>query len=130
MRILGRFTGPAYPFGPSADGTLGPKDDVSVVVASMANILTTAKFTTRYNTDIGSVIPDLLFDVNDEITLSLIRHFVAKDLGEQEPRIRVSGVYTEVPTDGNTVIVSISFSLVGDPTAQVYSAPVVFPREA
>ena len=127
--VQGRFTGPAYAFGPSPSGTLGPRDDVAVVASSIANILTTPKGSVFYNPEIGSVIPDLLFEINDEVTRSLIRHYVNKDISEQDPRVNVVSVYTEVPEDGNTIIVTLAFSLVGDPLAQVYSAPVIFPRE-
>jgi phage baseplate assembly protein W len=129
MLVKGRFTGAAYPFGPSPDGTLGPRDDVATIIASIANILTTPKGSVRYNQSIGSVVPELLFDINDEITRNLVRYYVRKDITEQDSRVRIENVFTEVPEDGYTIIVTLAFSLVGDPLAQVYSAPVIFPRE-
>lgn len=122
-----RFTGPAYPFTPGPQGTLGPKPDVQVIVTSMMNILTTPKGTIPYNPELGSQLPYLLFEINDEITRQLIRYFVVKDLAEQEPRAVIQNVFTEQPDD-QSITVQLAFSLVGDPAARVYSAPLIFPR--
>ena len=127
---IGRFTGPAYPFGPDPAGVLGPKADINVIYTSICNIVTTPRGSMPYNPRLGSFIPLLLFDIADEITLQLIRYFTEKDLREQEDRIVVSAVYTEQPDDDeNTVVVTVGFQLVGDPSGTTYSAPVVFPRE-
>jgi phage baseplate assembly protein W len=124
-----RFTGPAYPFGPDADGTFGPKPDVNVIYSSIANILTTPKESVPYNPALGSWVPLLLFDPADEINAQLIRYYTGKDLTDQEDRIIVTQMLTELDPDNHDVHVQVGFQLVGDPTGRVYSAPVVFPRE-
>ena len=125
-----RYTGPAYPFGPSVNGTLGPKDDFSVVVTSMINILTTPRGSVVYDPEIGSDVPLLIFEVLDEITLNLIRYYTRKDLTEQEPRMTVRQVFAQVdPADPNRVHVNVGFSLVGDPDGSIYGIPVVFTQE-
>jgi phage baseplate assembly protein W len=125
---LGRYTGPAYPFRNTVYGTMGPKTDVEVLFTSMVNILTTPKGTLPYDPNFGSEIPNLVFEPNDEVTRSLIRHFVVKDLGEQEPRVIVQGVHTDVDErqDPNRVNITVSWTVVGDPNGQVFSGPVGF----
>lgn len=121
----GRYTGAAYPFGPDAAGTLGPKDDVSVVLSSIANILSTPKFTIPHAPNLGSFVQWLLFEPNDEITRNLIRYYTIKDITDQEPRVNVLACFTQ-EADDHTVIVSIAFQLVGDPTGKVHKAPIPF----
>jgi phage baseplate assembly protein W len=125
---LGRYTGPAYPFRSTIYGVLGPKTDVEVLFTSMVNILTTVKGTIPYDPSFGSEIPNLVFEPNDEITRSLIRHFVVKDLGEQEPRVNVIAVRTDIDPVTNPYFVNIvvSWTVVGDPSGQVFSGPVGF----
>jgi len=124
----GRYAGPAYPFGPSPDLVLGPKDDANVVLSSICNIITTPKGSVPYNPKLGSQVPYLLFDINDEVTQGLIRHYTLKDVGEQDPRAIINRVQIDLPVDGHTIIVLVSFSIAGDARGQVYSAPVFFPR--
>lgn len=128
--ILGKYTGIGYPFSAEPTGVMSPKPDISVLFTSIANILTTPKGSLPYDPDAGSFVPDLVFEIADEATLQLIRHFTEKDLREQERRIVVVAVYTEQPDDEpNQVVVTVGFSIVGDPSGQVYSAPVVFVQE-
>jgi len=125
---IGRFTGPSYPFRNTIFGVMGPKTDVEILFTSMVNILTTSKGTIPWDPNFGSEIPDLVFEPNDEITRSLIRHFVRKDLGAQEPRINVQTVSTDVSEqeDPNRVNIQVSWTIVGDPSGQTYSGPVGF----
>lgn len=120
-----RYTGPAYPLGPSVAGTFGPKPDLNVVLTSIANIITTPLGTVAYDQAMGCYVPFLVFDLNDEVTRALIRYYTFKALSEQEPRIVVYGVFTE-EQDEHTVVVSVSFSLVGDPSGDVHNAPIPF----
>jgi phage baseplate assembly protein W len=120
-----RYAGPAFPFGPDGASTFGPKDDKHVIYTSMVNILTTPKGSVCYNLNLGSQVPYLVFEPNDEITRSLVRYFTNKDLSEQEPRIVIRNLFTEQPDD-LSIVVTVGFSIVGDPTAQVYNAPVPF----
>jgi phage baseplate assembly protein W len=125
---LGRYTGPAYPFKYTVGGALGPKTDVEVIFTSMVNILTTARGTLPYAPKFGSEIPNLVFEPNDEITRSLIRYFVRKDLEEQDPRVNVIAVRTDVDETNApyTVHITVTWAIVGDPTGRVFSGPVSF----
>lgn len=125
----GRYAGPAYPLGPSPAGTWGPKPDLNVLFTSIVNILKTPKGSVPYDLNIGSVVPELVFDQNDEVTLGLIRHFTFKDITEQEPRVVVERVFTE-REDDHTVHVTVGVSVVGDPDDEVHNVPVKFTREA
>ena len=76
---MARYTGPAYPFGPDVGGTLGPKGDLAVIFTSIVNIITTIKGSIPHNPGLGSIVPLLLFDLLDEITLQLIRLRLGRD---------------------------------------------------
>lgn len=123
-----RYVGPAYPFGATVGSVLGGKPDEAVVVTSIINILTTPKGTVPYDPLMGSEVPFLVFEILDEITVSLIRYFTFKDLTEQEPRIVVRTVVAE-RVDPHTVVVQVGYSLVGDPEGQVFGTPVTYNRE-
>ena len=125
QKIIGRYTGPAYNFGPDPEGTLGPKDDINVVVTSIVNILTTEKYSVPHEPLLGSFVPSLLFDLNDERTHALVRYYTIKDLTDQEPRIVVLACYTQ-QVDEHSLEVMVSFKLVGDPTGKVHNAPITF----
>lgn len=126
---LQRYIGPAYPFGATVGAVLGQKDDVRVVITSMVNILTTPKGSVPYDPLMGSVVPLLVFEILDEITLSLIRYFTYKDLTEQEPRAVIRQVYARQEGD-NRVVCEVGWSLVGDPEGNLFGTPVTVTREA
>lgn len=124
---LGRFTGPAYPFGPSWALTLGPKTDLEVIFTSVVNIITTTLRTLPYRPTGGSDVADLVFEPNDAVTRGLLRYFVKRDLGRQEPRADVVTVRTVQPlNEPHTVVVTVAFRILGDPEDRVFSAPVEF----
>lgn len=122
-----RFTGPALPFGADPAAVFGPKPDKNVVITSIYNILTTHRGSVPYNPNIGSFIPDLLFEPLDDVTLHLIRHYAAKELAEQEPRIKVTNVFT-ARTGDTSVAVTVNFQVVGDPSADVIGTSLNFAR--
>jgi phage baseplate assembly protein W len=121
--VIGRYTGPAYPFGVNPEGVLGPKGDLLVIVTSIANILTTPKGTIPYDPALGSFVPWLLFRPLTDTTLSLIRYYTVKDLGDQEPRIIVRTVTTERVSDYGVKVVP-AFQIIGDPEGTVRNAPI------
>lgn len=126
--MANRYSGPAYPFGTTVDRELGPKDDPYVILTSICNIITTPKKSYAPNPNLGSRIPYLLFDINDEVTQGLVKYYTMKDVGEQEPRAIVNNVEIDLGLDGHTIIILVSFSVIGDPLGTVHSAPVQFPR--
>lgn len=124
---VGRFTGPAYPFGPSWALTLGPKTDLEVIFTSIANIITTILGTIPYAPLRGSEDPNLVFEPNDAITQGLIRYFTKRDLSRQEPRAKILTVRTMVPEDDpHKIVVTVAFQIVGDPDGRIFSAPVEY----
>ena len=126
--MAGFFTGPAYPFGATATSVFGPADDVAVLATSIVNILTTPKNTYAPDPNVGSMVPYMLFEPLDGVTLQTIRHFTVKDLGEQETRAVVVQALTDVPdVDAQEIVVSVGFQRVGDPTARTYVVPVDMP---
>jgi len=128
--FVGRFTGPAYPFGATAGSVLGPKDDISVVVTSIVNIVTTPKGSVPYDPFMGSEVPLLIFELLNGNTLALIRYFTRKDIEEQDERVAVRAVTAEIdPQDEHRIFVKVGFSIVGDPEGRVFGVPVVFNRE-
>jgi phage baseplate assembly protein W len=126
-RRFGRFTSAAYPFGPSWAKTLGPKSDFEVIFTSLINIVTQPLGTVPWDPFFGSEVPNLVFEINDSVTRSLLQYFVKRDLGQQEPRANVLFVRTWVPdNDPHTVVITIAFSIVGDPEGRVFTAPIEF----
>lgn len=125
--IFGRYTGPAFPFGPGEDLVLGPKRDNLVIATSIALILTTPKGTVPYAPDRGSFVPWLLFRAFTDTTLNLIRYYTVKDLTEQEPRILVRSVTTE-KTGDRSVKVTPAYQIVGDPEGQIQNAPLTLSK--
>lgn len=127
---VGRYTGPAFPFGSTPQFVFGPKDDVLVIATSIVNILSTPKESIPYDPSIGSQVPYLLFELLDEITVMTIRQFAAKEVSEQEPRVVVTSVSTDIPQGGDslTVIISVGFQIVGDPFGRTFNVPVDMPR--
>ena len=126
-RLKARFAGPGMPFQASVYGTLGPRADIEVVYASIVNILMTEQGTIPYNPGLGSMVPSMLMEPMDEVTLSLIRYYANKALTEQEPRIVMRGVRTVVRDDEpHNITMTVSFSIVGDSEDRVFSAPVSF----
>ena len=124
---MGRFTVPAYTFGPSWQGTFGPKTDLEVIFTSISNIVTTERGTIPHRPSTGSEVPRLVFDPNDSITRASIRYFVQRDISRQDPRVSILTVRTEVPhNEPHTVIITVAFAIIGDPRNRVFSAPVEF----
>lgn len=119
-----RFLGPAFPLGPTVETSFGPKSALESIWTSIVNILTTPKGSCRWDRSIGSIVPYLIFEPNDAVTQGLVRHYTFKDLSEQEPRIRVRAVNTTA--DEHVINVTVGFSIVGDPSARVYNAPVSY----
>jgi len=107
---------------------MGPKTDIEVLFTSVVNILTTRKGTLPYDPPFGSEVPDLVFEPNDEITRALIQYFTDKDLGEQEPRINIEATRTDTDPQNspNDVNVLVSWTIVGDPSGQLYGGPIGF----
>lgn len=128
----GRFSGPAFPFGSTPQAVFGVKDDVLVIATSIVNILSTPRGSVPYDPTLGSQVPYLLFEVLDDVTIMTIRQFAAKEISEQEPRVVVTSVETDVPLDGDalTVVISVGFRIVGDPLQRTYNVPVDLPRLA
>lgn len=123
--VIGRYTGAAAPFGPDPAGTFGPKNDITVVLASIANILSTPKGSVPHDPFLGSFVANMLFEQEDDITRNLIRYYTIKDITDQEPRAQVLAVYTR-ELDPHSVQVSIALQLVGDASGRIYNAPITF----
>lgn len=124
---VGRYTGPAFPFGPSWALTLGPKTDLEVLFTSLANIITTPIGTLPYAPFRGSEVANLVFEPNDAITHGLIRYYVRRDVTRQEPRLKILNVRTMVPEiDPHRVVVTSAFQIVGDPNGRIFSAPIEY----
>ena len=126
-----RFAAPAYHFGATPGSVFGAKPSLNVVVTSIVNILTTAKGSVPYFPGLGSIVPLLLFEILDDITVSLVRYYSYKDVSEQEPRAVVRGVYAERPEgEEHRILVQMGVSLIGDPNGGVYGIPITFDRES
>lgn len=84
-----------------------------VIVASVIDILGTAKGETFLNEEYGSRLEELLFAPNDAVTFSIIKQFVFEALNQWEQRIRVDSVEVSSSEDDKIkVLIHISFTVV------------------
>lgn len=125
---MGRHTGAAFPFSVGITGVLGPKTDEEVIATSIRNIILTPQGRQPYDPTIGSLIPSLVFEPNDVITLQLVRYYTKKALDEQEPRIDVTGVLVQRPGD-HVISLRVGYIIRGDPERQQRVIPVNVTRE-
>ena len=129
MRNLKEKVGPAFPFNDSVEGVLGIKDREQSIRTSIALILTTPVGRQVYNPNFGSYVPELVFDLIDDSTINLISFYVVDDLERNDPRIKVTSVEVNVPTEkSHTIEVLVGFRDRDDEAETQLQAPVTFRR--
>lgn len=125
---MGRHTGPAFPFSVGVEGVLGSKTDEEVIATSIRNIILTPEGRQPYDPTLGSLIPSLVFEPNDVITLQLVRYYTRKALAEQEPRIDVTGVLVQKVGE-HVITLRVGYVIRGDPEQRQRVIPVNVTRE-
>ena len=101
--------------------------DQRAIETSMRNLVLTRPGEVPFQSDIGSSVYDLLFDMNDEATASLVEDEILRTIEYNEPRVRIESVVvnnqiigtgiggvqrTGAPTE-NSFIATIRYQIVG-----------------
>ena len=101
--------------------------DQRAIETSMRNLVLTRPGEVPFQSDIGSSVYDLLFDMNDEATASLVEDEILRTIEYNEPRVRVESVVVNnqiigtgigaiqrsgAPTE-NSFIATIRYQIVG-----------------
>jgi len=114
------WPGPAFPFGKDTNGALTPQDDVHVLHTSIVNILTTRKGSWEIDPTAGSMVPFLVFALNDYATMQLLRYYAMTEVAEQESRIEVLGADVLADEDNYLITVSVLWMRKADPSQIVH----------
>lgn len=110
---LGRGLDFPFRFDPRT-GAVTLSEEEAHIRASIRQILGTRIGERLMRPEFGSRIHELVFEPNDQVLKSLVRHYVIEALERWEKRIRMLKVEVEVPslpTDQNLVLVRICFNL-------------------
>ena len=87
--------------------------DAADVKQSIKSLLLTRKGERLFNSDIGTNLTDLLFEVADFATASLIRDQILVVLSNYERRIKILSLDVDVNFDDNGYDIELSYELVG-----------------
>jgi phage baseplate assembly protein W len=85
-----RYRGPAIPWFPLPDGHFAPKGTREVIWAAIVNVLLTPIGTRVRNPEFGSRLYELVFELNDDLLVSLARVYIVEALRKWEPRIEIT----------------------------------------
>ena len=93
--------------------------DQRAIETSMRNLVLTRPGEVPFNRDIGSSVYDLLFDMNDPATESLIEDEIQRTIAFNEPRVRVKSVTAEGRPEEYAFFITIKYTIVG--TEQIFT---------
>ena len=87
--------------------------DQRAIETSMRNLVLTRPGEVPFQRDIGSSVYDLLFDMNDPATESLIEDEVERTIAYNEPRVRLQNVTVEGRPEEYAFFVTIKYQIIG-----------------
>jgi phage baseplate assembly protein W len=102
-----------FPFKTTVQNLFAEPNDVDIINSSIKFILNTPVGDYITLPEFGSLLPNDLFEQNDFVLDSLIKHHVVDALTRWEPRIKVSRVSTVI--DNHEVHLSVDYRLVASP---------------
>lgn len=97
---------------PNTDDLLVVKDDKAIKLA-LQNLIMTKRKERPFNSRLGSRVSELLFDLLDVGTASIIRDEIFLLIQDYEPRIRILNVGVMPDESNNAFEVSIEFEIIG-----------------
>ena len=112
------WKGVGLPFGDTLKSYFEPKNDTDILRSSILWIVLTGLGERWYLPEFGSPIADLLFEPADVSVAQSLRSDVEAAIRKWDDRIDLKNVDVQVNADQNEVIVTITYSLAEDPTAQ------------
>lgn len=101
-----------FQINPINDDLIAVKNE-NAIARSVRNLILTNPGEKPFNLDIGSKVNQLLFEVMDKVTASLIRSEIENTLNNYEPRISLKEVLVEPDFDNNTYHVTINYIIIG-----------------
>ena len=91
---------------------IGVKNDTAIA-RSIRNLVLTTPGERFFNEDLGSGVSEVLFDVLDDISASVIRDEIETTIIRFEPRVKLTDVNVKPDYDSNEFNVTIKYDIVG-----------------
>ena len=102
----------SFEVNPINDDLIGVKNDTAIS-RSVRNLVLTTPGERFFNEDLGSKVSEILFDVVDEISASVIRDEIESTIIRFEPRVKLEDVKIEPDYDNNEFNVTIKYDIIG-----------------
>jgi phage baseplate assembly protein W len=102
----------SFEVNPINDDLIGVKNDTAIS-RSIRNLVLTTPGERFFNEDLGSKVSEILFDVVDEISASVIRDEIESTIIRFEPRVKLEDVKIEPDYDNNEFNVTIKYDIIG-----------------
>jgi len=97
---------------PNTDDVLVAKDETAIKIA-LQNLVMTQRGERPFQPQIGSRIPELLFDMLDYATAATISDEIRDLITQYERRVNLVSVITDPNFDGNNYNIHIEYEIIG-----------------
>lgn len=87
--------------------------DQRAIETSMRNLILTRPGEVPFSRDIGSSVYDLLFDLLDPATESLISDEIQRTISYNEPRVKVKSIKVEGRPEEHAFLATIEYTIIG-----------------
>ena len=91
---------------------IGVKNDTAIA-RSIRNLVLTTPGERFFNEDLGSGVSEILFDIIDDISGSVIRDEIETTIIRFEPRVKLTDVNVKPDYDNNEFNVTITYDIIG-----------------
>ena len=102
----------SFEVNPINNDIIGVKNDTAIS-RSIRNLVLTTPGERFFNEDLGSGVSEILFDVLDDISASVIRDEIETTIIRFEPRVKLTDVNVKPDYDSNEFNVTIKYDIVG-----------------
>ena len=102
----------SFEVNPINNDIIGVKNDTAIA-RSIRNLIFTVPGERFFNEDLGSGVSEILFDVLDDISASVIRDEIETTIIRFEPRVKLTDVNVKPDYDSNEFNVTIKYDIVG-----------------
>jgi phage baseplate assembly protein W len=93
-------------------GDIVRKYDETAIKQSIKNLVMTKNFERPFNSELGSPISSLLFDLVTPLTAIAVRRAIIDVINNYEPRVALLEVEPVISPDSNSLYVSITFKII------------------
>ena len=94
-------------------------EDVTAIKRAVKNLVQTNYYERPFNPELGCGVRELLFENFTPMTAVFLKDKIAEVLNNYEPRVELYDIKVDDDQDGNRLLVSINFYVVGVPGPQV-----------